>query len=448
MSKDAVNVGIRTDEVKQEAGYFLGQLHSFVQPLAQRLDKLLDRRLVSTFVALLACIIRHRHNSMGLLLSELGGKLLGEAHAPAGTKRISNLLRSEKWSHQLLEEYLQQEARLQARQLQEQGQAVLLLWDESVVEKPESLRSEGLCAVRSSKAKRLSRIKPGFFNPPGGRPVHVPGFEWMGLLLAGLRTHPTWACFRWYTRRGDYAQDRQALRLQLLNQAITAFGLGVWHVFDRGYAGSRWLGELLDLRAAFVVRWPKRYQLLDTRGKHNAWKIARGKPAQVRRQVWDAHRQQWRMGAALALPVTHPDYPGHPLWLVVSRLGKGREPWYLLTNQPCEHQDQLWSVVLAYARRWQIEACFRFSKTELAIQSPRLWFWENRLKLMMIVALVYAFLLKLMTSLYDLPRSRLLRGWCHRTGKRCQLALTPLYRIRAALSALFSVYQVIIQNSG
>ncbi len=158
MSKDSVKVGIRTDEVKQEASYFYQQLWQFVQPLAQQLDELVDRRLVSTFVALLGCILRHRHNSLGLLLSELGGKLLGEVHAPAGTKRISNLLRSKKWSHQLIEQYLLQQACQQAQQLQQAGQTVLLLWDESVVEKPESLRSEGLCAVRSSKARRLKRI--------------------------------------------------------------------------------------------------------------------------------------------------------------------------------------------------------------------------------------------------------------------------------------------------
>ncbi|GAB3179726.1 hypothetical protein [Telluribacter humicola] len=89
MSKDSVKVDIHADEVKQEAGYFYGQLYEVVRPLAQQLDELLDRRLVSTFIAFLGCILCHRHNSMSLLLSELGGKLLGEAHAPAGTKRMA-----------------------------------------------------------------------------------------------------------------------------------------------------------------------------------------------------------------------------------------------------------------------------------------------------------------------------------------------------------------------
>ncbi len=176
-----------------------------MHPLAYRLDRLVDRRLVSTFGTLLGCIIRFRHNRLGLLLSELGGKLLGEQHAPAGTKRISNLLRSKAGSHTLIEDFLREKAQAVAHQLHDQPQVGVLLWDESVVEKPQSIRAQGLCAVRSSKAKRLKRIKPGFFNPPGGQPVHVPGFEGMGLLLAGLKTHPSVAFFRWYTMRGAYA---------------------------------------------------------------------------------------------------------------------------------------------------------------------------------------------------------------------------------------------------
>jgi hypothetical protein len=448
MSKDSIKVGIGSDDVKQQADYFQQRLLDFIQPLVERLDRQVDRRLVNTFTALLTCLIRFRHNSLGLVLSELGGKLLGEAQAPAGTKRISNLLRSKRWSHTLIGTYLLEQAQSIAQALQQSGQVGVLLWDESVVEKPESIRSEGLCAVLRSKAKRLKRIKPGFFNPPGGRPVHVPGFEWMGLLLAGLKAHPTVAFFKWYTTRGEYAQDRLKLQTELLHQAIAAFGLSLWHIFDRGYAGSRWLGELLAQPVCFVLRWPKRYQLIDDKGLRNTWKIARGKPTQVRRQLWDAHQQCWRKAGALALPVTHPDYPNQPLWLVVSRIGRGKEPWYLLTNQPCQDAQHLWSVILAYARRWQIEACWRFSKTELAIQSPRLWFWMNRLKLMMMVALIYAFLLELLRPHWQAWREALLRRWCHRTGKRCQLALTPLYRLRAALAALLTTYQVILQNSG
>ena len=55
-------------------------------------------------------------------------------------------------------------------------------------------------------------------------------------------------------------------------------------------------------------------------------------------------------------------------------------------------EDQAWESVFAYKRRWQIELSFRYGKCELAMESPRLWSFENRLKLLGIVTLVYAFL--------------------------------------------------------
>src|SRR3989441_9238254 len=42
----------------------------------------------------------------------------------------------------------------------------LSIWESSEWEKPESLKVEGLCAVRSSKARRLTHIKPGYYTPP------------------------------------------------------------------------------------------------------------------------------------------------------------------------------------------------------------------------------------------------------------------------------------------
>ena len=96
------------------------------------------------------------------------------------------------------------------------------------------------------------------------------------------------------------------------------------------------------------------------------------------------------------MPVSHPRVDG-ALWLVVSRPGKGRKPWYLLTNEAIETIDDAWRVVMAYARRWQVEMCYWACKTDLAMESPRLWFWENRLKLLLMVSLVYVFLLSLLS---------------------------------------------------
>ena len=81
-------------------------LQSFIGPLEQWLDRQVDRRLVRTFSLALAAMMRLRHSRSGLLLSELGAHILSPSQAPAGTKRLSNLLRSPKWSHALLEKFL------------------------------------------------------------------------------------------------------------------------------------------------------------------------------------------------------------------------------------------------------------------------------------------------------------------------------------------------------
>lgn len=77
---------------------------------------------------------------------------------------------------------------------------------------------------------------------------------------------------------------------------------------------------------------------------------------------------------------------------------------------------------------------FRYSKSEVAMESPRLWRWENRLKLLLMATRVYAFLLSLLDPSHELLRQWLLRWWCHRTGKRNREASVPLYRLRSAIS--------------
>jgi hypothetical protein len=153
------------------------QFTTFVRPLLTELHTTLDLRLVQTFLATLHVLLQFRHRNNGLLLWELGGYLATPDHAPAGTKRLSNLLRSPHWQASQIESYLWQQAESRLAQLEQEGETALLLWDESVLEKPESLKLEGLCAVRSSKARRLKRIKPGYYNPPGGPAICVPGMR-------------------------------------------------------------------------------------------------------------------------------------------------------------------------------------------------------------------------------------------------------------------------------
>lgn len=412
------------------------KLENFIRPLLSELDSRIDKRLVRTFLLTLQAILTFRHGRNGLLLSELGGYILSPAQAPAGTKRLSNLLRCSKWVYTLLEKYLWQRAEQQRAALAVEQQTAYVIWDESVLEKAESLSPEGLCPVRSSQAARLKRIKPGYYNPPGGRPIFVPGMQWIGLLVTGLKGVPAVAAMRWWSSRGKGKSDKRTEETKLLHRCSRLWGGAVVHIWDRGFASAAWLHRVFKHEVRFIVRWPKRYKLVDGQGNRNAWKIARGKRSLDHRLIWDARRRCWRKTGILFLPVQHPHHET-PLWLVVSRPGKGREPWYLLTNEPLASIDDAWCIVLAYARRWLIETTFRYSKSELALESPRLWQWDNRLKLLLMVSLVYAFLLSLLNLDCQLLRDWLLRCWCHRTGKRYHDFVIPLYRLRSAISRLW-----------
>jgi DDE family transposase len=368
-------------------------------------------------------------------------------HAPAGTKRLSNLLHSPKWRSKHIEEYLWQQADTRLAELEQTEASALVLWDASVVEKPESIKLEGLCAVRSSKARRLKRIKPGYYNPPGGPPVCVPGMHWITLLLLGREGPPTLASMQWWTTRGRLATSAREQEAALLDACLRRWGRRVIHVFDQGFAGSPWLGECFSRKLRFILRWKKEYHLRDAEGKkRRVGRISGRRRSWGERQVWDARRRGWFQAGVVAIPVTHPDY-AQPLWLVVSRPGKGYPPWYLLTTEEITCEDDAWNVVFAYARRWQIEMTYRFSKCELACESPRLWNWETRLKLLLMVSLVYSFLLTLLDGAADKLKVWLLRFWCHRTGERCRQATAPLYRLRWALSRLWLAHPPTLLSS-
>lgn len=428
------------------------QLAQFVNTLLVELDERLDKRLVRTFLLTLQAIISFRHSQYGLLLSELGGFILSPAQAPAGTKRLSNLLRSQRWTYRIIARFLWRRADAHVTKLLREDQPALVVWDESVWEKPESLHSEGLSAVRSSKARRLKRIKPGYYNPPGGRPICVPGLNWISLLVLGLKGTPTLAAMRWWSTRGKFATTKAVPRQRLLKLCARWWGHAVIHIWDRGYGNGPWLTEALHYPVRFVVRWTKGYHLVDAQGKRNAWKITRGQRSLDYRMIWDARRKCHRKTGLYFCQVTHPAHPTTPLWLVVSRPGKGRTPLYLLTSEPLHTVDDAWQIVFMYMRRWQVEMSFRFAKTELAMQSPRLWHWHTRLKLLLMVSVVYAFLLSLLAPhLADL-REWLLRHFCHRTGKRYRAAAIPLYRLRSALSRLWLAHSpsphFLFENSG
>src|SRR5438132_13042265 len=120
------------------------QLASFLFPLLVQLDAVRDKRLVRPFLATIQVIITFRDRANGLLLSELGGYLETPDKAPAGTKRLSNLLHSCKWTAWIIARFLWQRASQQVEEWTQTGQEGLAIWDESVWEKPGSQQLEGL----------------------------------------------------------------------------------------------------------------------------------------------------------------------------------------------------------------------------------------------------------------------------------------------------------------
>jgi hypothetical protein len=434
-----MNKGTSKQAKKQESGELENQCWEFLKPFLEEVHKKVDRRLVKTLLDLVMIILMHRNRNNGLLLSELGDHLLGGERGPAGVKRIANLLHSVKWESVWILDYLWRRANAKISELVEQKEEVYAIWDESVLEKPESLQAEGLCAVPSTKAARLKRIKPGYFNPPTDRPIFVPGFNWLQLLVTGLQGAPVLAHLCWWTTRGERASQKREEEGKILRKVAKLWGRKVIHIWDRGFAGSPWTTLALDHHLRFILRWNKSYHLRGPDGrKHEVWKISRGKRSWEYRMIWDARRRCHRKTGVLALPVRLPE-DHRQLFLVISRPGYGRKPWYLITSEPVDNAQQAWKIVFAYARRWQIEMSLRFTKSEMAFESPRLKAWEARLKFLLIASLAYAFLLSLLPNTDFL--FNFISRYCHRTGKWSQEISAPLYRLRLALSRLWLLFR-------
>lgn len=440
MIKDTLTAAEKQESLEKSKEVKKGCVQ-FLTPVLKKLEQHLDHRLINTLVDLVMIIVIHRHRNQGMILSELGGELLGEKHAPAGTKRISNLLHSKKWKAQEIEDELWEQGNEKVKQMNGAQEEALVIWDESEQEKPESLAAEGLCPVRSSKAARLKRIKPGYFNPPGGGPIFVPGFHWLQVIVVGMRGAPCLAHLQWWTTRGEQASDKRSQESGVLKKVAERWGSQVVHVFDQGYAGSPWALALLAYSPLrFVIRWKKGYKLVGPDGQAKlAWQVLRGKRSMDHKEIWDARRRVRRTVGIVFAPVYLPE-SSCSLWLVASRPGPGHKPWYLLTNLPITSVEQAWHIVFIYARRWQIEMTLRFEKSELAFESPRLQKWETRRKFLLIASLVHAFLILLLSPRFELLKLWLLDNWCHRNGKRSRITPAPLYRLRLALSQLWRTF--------
>jgi len=321
-----------------------------------------------------------------------------------------------------------------------------MLWDDSRVEKHESRVCEGLCSVWSSKAKRLTRIRPGFFTPPTGR-ICVAGFKWTGVFLSHLGGVPSVCQMTWWTTRGKFKEDPDNIIFRLLRKLHQHLDQAVLHVLDRGYANEKMLRYLFHFKQDFVIRWKKNHLLNHIiKGCKKTHLLARSFKGRASRIVRDKVRKKDKHVTIAWAAVSHSEYPDNQLYLIIVRdKNNYNGPMYLITSLVIENAAQAWEIMFTYIHRWEAEQGFRFLKSEMGLESPRLWFWDNRMKLMAIVALVYDFLLRTLTNWKSWVQL-FLRQWCHRTGKRYRNASIPLYRLRMAISnCLFCMWA---QNSG
>lgn len=439
------NTSKESKDYNKASTFLLRQAQSYLKPFLDDLDAQIDKRLVNTCYNLFISILIFRHTKMGLLLSELGAYICGPAHAPAGTKRISNLLRSKKWTHQLIDRYFFKKTRSRVKQMQSRGQRPLLLWDDSRIEKPESWFIQGLCSVFSTTAQRMMKIKRGFYRPPMGR-VCVPGFKWTAVMLSCIGGVPSVCQMSWWTTRGKFKEDGANIIYRLFRLIHSQLGR-LTHVMDRGYANEKMLEWLFNFEQDFIIRWKKNYLLRHVvKGEKKTHLLARSFKAQSSKLVKDKQRHKSKRVTITWAEVTHPQFPDEEVWLVIARDKHNfNSPMYILTSIPVEDKASAWEIFFSYIHRWEVEQGFRVCKSELAIQSPRLWWWENRLKLLAIVALVYDFLLQLIRG-WKAWVQGFFKKWCHRTGDRYRTASIPIYRLRIAIH--WCLFFLMAQNSG
>lgn len=243
---------------------------------------------------------------------------------------------------------------------QKSGHRLLGFIDDSSVEKPESWLSEGLCAVHSSKAHRLTRIKKGYYHPPISR-VCVPGFEWTALILGGLSLAPMLGMMKWWTKRGLLADSRDNVFYKMLKQVKAVFGTALTLVLDRGFANEPTLNRLFKCQQFFIIRW-KGGNLLTHLINHeektkekiqNTWRICHGKKAFDKRVVWDKERKQALKIEIIYETVWHPEHPDKPLTLIAVRHKtlKGQQALYLLTNCEVDTTGMAWEIFHSYIQR-------------------------------------------------------------------------------------------------
>lgn len=413
------------------------QFSTYVAPLLTALTLRLDVRLVRTFAATLVNLVCHRNRVLSLLLTELGEQLLDGAHAPAGVKRLWRLLHSASWDATLLDTWMLEQADQAVTTAQRRDGVAYAVLDGSVLEKPAARTMAGLTTVRSAVGRRLQRAIGG----PPGRPILVPGFPWVSVIITGAHGSLTLARLHWFSPKAPagLAQTQREAERAVVAPLLARWGTQVLWLVDRGFGNHTFLGTVLTAPTRFIARWRKDYTLMDPLGTlAPASQLTRTLRSRWRRRIFDPTRQEAVTVGIASLPVYLPGTQ-RLLWLVVARRVGKKESLWLLTTEAADTELGACAVVLGYARRWQVEWAYRFQKSELGLGSIRLASWTYRAKLWSMAALVHAFLLHLLVLADGALVAPILR-WCHRTGCRARQAVAPLYRLRHGLANLWLLY--------
>ncbi len=77
-------------------------------------------------------------------------------------------------------------------------------------------RSSGL--LLSELGDQLLGGEPCYFNPPSGQPIFMPSFNWLQLLVTGMKTTPMLGHLCWWTTRGDQASTKREIEGRILGK--------------------------------------------------------------------------------------------------------------------------------------------------------------------------------------------------------------------------------------
>jgi len=266
-------------------------------------------------------------------------------------------------------------------------------------------------------------------------------------MLSNLGGTPSVCQMSWWTTRGKFKEHGTNIIHRMLRRMDSEMGKMGLHVLDRGYAKAEMIEWLIQFNQDFLIRWKKNHLLSHAdKGTKQTHLLSRSFRAMDKKIVWDKERKRQKHVSIAWTPVKHLEFNGIQLYLVIVRdRNNHTSPMYLLTSLPILNAGDAWEMCHSYMHRWEIEQSFRFCKSELAMESPRLWFWENRLKLLGIVTLVYDFILSLLRNWKAWTRLFMM-NWNHRTGNRYRNASIPIYRLRTAIS--MCLFFALAQNSG